>query len=90
MIIDSGSNVTNESKKPIEKLDLNGKLNFKEIFNTRSSIKELTGHKKRVYCLDWNQNGSKLASGSVDCSIRVNFLKIIKFSIFIIHIRYGL
>jgi WD40 repeat protein len=73
MIIDSGTNGSNEFKKPIEKLDSNGKLNYKEIFNTRSSIKELTGHKKRVYCLDWSQNGSKLSSGSVDCSIRVKF-----------------
>ncbi len=34
-------------------------------------FKELVGHKKRVYTLDWNVNGSKLASGSVDSNIRV-------------------
>jgi WD40 repeat protein len=83
MIIDSSTNGTVEIKKPTEKMDLDGKLNYKEIFNTKSSIKELTGHKKRVYCLDWNQSGSKLASGSVDCSIRVKFTNNFKFQIFI-------
>jgi hypothetical protein len=43
---------------------------LKEMF-TSASHKELTGHKKRVYTIDWNVQGTKLASGSVDCSIRV-------------------
>ncbi len=45
--------------------------NIKEKLQSKSVMKELTGHKKRVYTLDWNMNGSKLASGSVDCSIKV-------------------
>jgi len=44
---------------------------LKEMFAS-ANHKELTGHKKRVYTIDWNMQGSKLASGSVDSSIRVN------------------
>ena len=47
-------------------------LNFKEKFS-QSTNKELAGHKKRVYTLDWNITGSKLASGSADTNIRVYF-----------------
>lgn len=36
-----------------------------------SQEKELAGHKKRVYSVDWNCDGSRLASGSYDCSIKV-------------------
>jgi hypothetical protein len=50
--------------------DKSSDINYKERF-TKFNYKELTGHKKRVYTLDWNLNGSKLSSGSVDCSIRV-------------------
>ena len=34
--------------------------------------KEFNGHKKRVYTLDWNCTGTRLASGAADCNIRVN------------------
>lgn len=44
---------------------------FKETFS-KVTIKNLTGHKKRVYSLDWSYDGSKLASGSVDTTIKVN------------------
>ena len=43
---------------------------LKEMFAS-ANHKELTGHKKRVYTIDWNIEGTKLASGSVDSSIRV-------------------
>jgi hypothetical protein len=43
---------------------------LKEQF-TKGINKELQGHKRRVYTLDWNLNGDRLASGSVDCNIRV-------------------
>lgn len=33
--------------------------------------KDLTGHRKRIYTLDWNTIGTRLASGSVDCTIKV-------------------
>jgi WD40 repeat protein len=46
-------------------------VNFREIF-LKAENKEYTGHKKRVYTVDWNFNGTKLASGSVDFSIRVD------------------
>jgi len=46
-------------------------LNFKEMFQNNSSFKELVGHKKRAYTLNWNISGNKLASGSADNSIRV-------------------
>jgi WD40 repeat protein len=49
---------------PIQNCSL--KENFKN-----SNLKVLNGHKKRVYCLDWNSDGSKLVSGSVDTTIRV-------------------
>jgi WD40 repeat protein len=73
MIIDSSVNGLEE--KTGEKntiLPSTGRINFKEIFSTKSTNKELTGHKKRVFYLDWNMSGNKLASGSTDCSIRVN------------------
>lgn len=44
---------------------------IKETFSAKAETKEYIGHKKRVYTLDWNISGTKLASGSVDCSIRV-------------------
>lgn len=34
----------------------NETIKFKEMF-TKSVTKELSGHKKRVYTLDWNSNG---------------------------------
>jgi THO complex subunit 3 len=33
--------------------------------------RDLSGHKKRVLCLAWNRSGDKLASGSIDTTIRV-------------------
>ena len=33
--------------------------------------KELAAHKKKVYSVDWNSSGSKLASASADSTIRV-------------------
>ncbi len=51
---------------------------FKDSFKN-VSLKTLNGHKKRVYSLDWSEDGTKLASGSVDTTIRVksrpNFFK---------------
>ena len=44
--------------------------NSKEYF-TRLNSKEFSGHKKKVYSVAWNFNGSKLASGSADSNIRV-------------------
>ena len=46
-------------------------FDLREKLQSKAVMKDLTGHKKRVYTLDWNVNGSKLASGSVDCSIKV-------------------
>ncbi len=46
---------------------------FKDMF-LKCTYKEYTGHKKRVYTVDWNSTGQRLASGSVDSSIRVNIL----------------
>jgi len=43
---------------------------FKDSFKN-VSLKTLNGHKKRVYSLDWNQDGTKIASGSVDTTIKV-------------------
>ena len=43
---------------------------FKEAFN-RSIKSDLIGHKKRVFTLDWNSTGNKLASGSADNTIRI-------------------
>ncbi len=54
---------------------INNNSKLKDLFTSTSS-KELTGHKKRVYTIDWNSTGTKLASGSVDCSIRVRKNKI--------------
>jgi len=47
---------------------------FRESFKNINS-KTLNGHKKRVYSLDWNEDGTKLASGSVDTTIRVKYYK---------------
>ena len=41
-----------------------------EFFN-RYTQKEYSGHKKRVYSVDWNSSGSKLGSASADSSIRI-------------------
>lgn len=49
---------------------------FKETFKNVSP-KTLNGHKKRVYTLDWNEDGTKLASGSVDTTIRVKIKPIL-------------
>jgi THO complex subunit 3 len=43
----------------------------KEAFSKSLIFKDLTGHKKRVFALDWNLNGTRLASGSADCNIRI-------------------
>ena len=37
----------------------------------KSQIKELSGHKKRIYTLDWLTNSNTLISGSVDTTIRL-------------------
>jgi THO complex subunit 3 len=50
---------------------MNETISLKEKFSKSLTTKELVGHKKRVYTLDWNYNGTKLASGSVDNTIRV-------------------
>lgn len=34
-------------------------------------LRELSGHKKKVYTLGWNCNGRKLASGSLDYCVRI-------------------
>ena len=47
---------------------------LKEKFS-KLTTKELTGHKKRVYTVDWNCRGNKIASGSADSTIRVNLNK---------------
>lgn len=60
------------SKEDGQIIQNNSQVNFKEVLN-KSMSKEFTGHKKRVYTLDWNMTGSLLASGSVDCSIKVIF-----------------
>lgn len=44
--------------------------NLKEHF-TKHPACEYIGHKKRVYSLDWNFSGNRLASGSADGSIRL-------------------
>lgn len=36
----------------------------------KGQMKDLTGHKKRVYTIDWSINGIHLMSGSVDSTIR--------------------
>eukprot|EP00798_Chlamydomonas_sp_ICE-L_P031979 gene31979-33905_t len=35
------------------------------------ALRELAGHKRKVYTLGWNSNGKKLASGSQDQTIRI-------------------
>eukprot|EP01126_Amoeba_proteus_P021257 TRINITY_DN2152_c1_g1_i4.p1 TRINITY_DN2152_c1_g1~~TRINITY_DN2152_c1_g1_i4.p1 ORF type:complete len:214 (+),score=26.19 TRINITY_DN2152_c1_g1_i4:43-642(+) len=42
----------------------------KELFNS-GQTKELHGHTQSVHCVAWNPPGDKLASGSVDKSIRI-------------------
>ena len=51
-------------------------MNNPQIFSSRDyfsrlTSKEFTGHKKKVYSVAWNYNGTKLASGSADSNIRV-------------------
>jgi WD40 repeat protein len=60
-----------EENKNLDADNPDQNMSLKEKFQTKSVTKELTGHKKRVYTLDWNVNGSKLASGSVDYTIKV-------------------
>lgn len=55
---------------------MNETMSLKEKFAKSLNAKELTGHKKRVYTLDWNCNGTRLASGSVDNTIRVYFINL--------------
>lgn len=43
---------------------------FQDVFSTYSS-RAFTGHKKRVYTLDWNMTGKCLATGSADTNIRL-------------------
>jgi len=45
--------------------------NFKDKFPGFSE-KEFSGHKKRIYSLNWNCTGLKLASASADNGIRVS------------------
>ncbi len=45
--------------------------NFKDTFPNMSD-KEYVGHKKRIYSLNWNCNGTRLGSGSADNTIRVS------------------
>eukprot|EP01116_Phalansterium_solitarium_P021064 TRINITY_DN6419_c0_g1_i3.p2 TRINITY_DN6419_c0_g1~~TRINITY_DN6419_c0_g1_i3.p2 ORF type:complete len:311 (-),score=53.57 TRINITY_DN6419_c0_g1_i3:802-1734(-) len=42
----------------------------KSIFKT-AHIRELVGHSKKVHSVAWNCNGRKLASGSVDTTVRI-------------------
>lgn len=37
----------------------------------RHAVKDLVAHRRKVYCLDWNCGGKKLATGSNDQSVRV-------------------
>ena len=55
---------------------MNETMSLKEKFTKSLTTKELVGHKKRVYTLDWNCNGTKLASGTVDYTIRVYYVYI--------------
>lgn len=71
MLVDSEDDRHAENLNGINKNVPQSVVDFKDVFSTKSTFKELTGHKKRVYTLDWNNSGSRLASGSVDCSIRV-------------------
>jgi WD40 repeat protein len=56
-----------------EQVEVEKSNELRDKLQSKAVIKELTGHKKRVYTLDWNVNGGKLASGSVDCTIKVKF-----------------
>lgn len=38
---------------------------------SKAQLKELSGHKKRIYTLDWMLNSNTLISGSVDTTIRL-------------------
>ncbi|OQR92664.1 hypothetical protein THRCLA_08643 [Thraustotheca clavata] len=42
-----------------------------ELYGTLTTLPELSGHNKLAYALGWNYNGSFLASGSTDRSVRV-------------------
>jgi len=37
----------------------------------KGQVKEMYGHKKRVGCVAWNHTGEKLASGSMDATVRI-------------------
>ena len=37
----------------------------------RHAVRDLVAHRRKVYCLDWNCSGKKLATGSNDQSVRV-------------------
>jgi WD40 repeat protein len=50
---------------------MNETMLLKDKFSKSLTSRELIGHKKRVYTVDWNCKGNKLASGSVDNTIRV-------------------
>lgn len=49
-------------------------ISLKDKFSKNFVTSELTGHKKRVYSLDWSFNGKRLASGSADNTIRVELI----------------
>ncbi len=66
MIVDSYDN----SYNLVKDINPENDTNYKEMYS-KAVNKELTGHKKRVYTLDWNMNGKTLASGSVDTTIRL-------------------
>jgi hypothetical protein len=70
MIVEPNNDIENISNISQELNNSDGELNFKEMY-TKAINKELTGHKRRVYALDWNLSGRTLASGSVDTCIRV-------------------
>jgi THO complex subunit 3 len=53
---------------------MNETISLKDKFSKSLTSKELGGHKKRVYTIDWNCKGNRLASGSADNTIRVQLL----------------
>jgi THO complex subunit 3 len=46
-------------------------INQKKNYLKNSNTKELIGHKKKIHTVAWNNNGKKLASGSVDQTISI-------------------